>query len=182
MNYIDIIIGLLLLFAAISGYSKGLISEIISLAALILGIWGAISFSYIAADFIREIFGSDFKHLNIVSFIITFIAIVLLIHLAGGMVNRILECVIPGFLNKLTGAAFGVLRTALILSIILIAFDKIDNDVHILSPQKKAESQFYPSVRNLAPSLFPFIESWDNKKNQNRGKEVLTRFKKSLNM
>ncbi len=181
MNYIDIIIGLLLLFAAIGGYRKGLISEIISLAALILGIWGAINFSYIATDFIRENFGSDYKNLNIISFILTFIVIVIIIHLAGSLVRRIMESIIPGFLNKLAGAAFGVLRTALILSIILIAVDKIDTDVRIISPQKKAESQFYSPLRNLAPSLFPFIYNWD-KKDQNKGKEVLTKIKKSLNI
>ncbi|MDD4144558.1 MAG: CvpA family protein [Prolixibacteraceae bacterium] len=181
MNYIDVIIGLLLLFAAISGFRKGLISEIISLAALILGIWGAINYSYITIDFIKEFFGSSYKHLNIVSFIITFIVIVIVINLAGNLVNKILEIVIPGFLNKIAGLAFGILRTALILSIILIAFDKIDNNIHILSPQKKAESQLYPSVRNLAPSLFPFIDNWDNA-DKNSGKEVLTRIKKSFNM
>jgi membrane protein required for colicin V production len=181
MNYIDIIIGLLLLFAAIGGYRKGLISEFISLAALILGIWGAINFSYIVTDFIRENFGSDYKNLNIISFIITFIVIVILIHLAGGLVNKIIESIIPGFLNKLAGAAFGVFRTALILSIILIAVDKIDNNLQIISPQKKAESQLYPPIRNLAPSLFPFIYNWYNK-DQNRGNDVLTKIKKSLNI
>ena len=184
MNYIDIILGLLLLFALINGYRKGLISEIISLAALILGIWGAINFSYIAENFMRENFNSDNKYLNIISFIITFIVIVILIHLAGGLIDRIIKSIIPGFFNRLAGAAFGVFRTALILSIILIAFDKIDNEIHIISPQNKAESKLYSPVRNLAPSLFLFIENWDqnNKKNQNTGEEVLTRLKKSLNI
>ena len=181
MNYIDIIIGLLLLFAAIGGYRKGLISEIISLAALILGIWGAINFSYIVTDFIRENFGSDYKNLNIISFIITFIFIVIIIHLAGSLVGRLMEIVIPGFLNKLAGATFGVLRTALILIIILIAVDKIDNNLQIISPQKKAESQLYSPVRNLAPSIFPFIYKWDNK-DKNRGNDVLTKIQKSLNI
>jgi membrane protein required for colicin V production len=45
MNYIDIIIGIVLIVSAISGFRKGLIVEVASLAALILGIWGAIHFS-----------------------------------------------------------------------------------------------------------------------------------------
>ena len=44
MNYIDIILGILLLLSAIGGFKKGLIVELASLAALILGIWGAIEF------------------------------------------------------------------------------------------------------------------------------------------
>ncbi len=45
MNYIDIILGLLLLVAAVRGFMKGFIYEVASLAALILGVWGGIHFS-----------------------------------------------------------------------------------------------------------------------------------------
>ena len=66
MNYIDIVIGLLLLFAAIGGLRKGLISELASLAALILGIWGAIEFSYITSDFLTKNFNLETDNLNII--------------------------------------------------------------------------------------------------------------------
>ena len=39
MNYIDIILGVLLIIAAIRGFRKGFIIELASLAALVLGIW-----------------------------------------------------------------------------------------------------------------------------------------------
>lgn len=182
MNYIDIVIGLLLLFAAIGGYRKGLISEIMSLTALILGLWGSISFSYILTDFIQKNFDVDFIYLNIVSFIITFILIVLFIRLAGSIINKVMKIIIPIFLNKLAGLAFGILRTALILSIILIALDKIDNHIRILSPQKKSESKLYSPVRKLAPSLFLFIESWDkgNKESQKNNEGIVAGIKESI--
>jgi membrane protein required for colicin V production len=161
MNYIDIIIGLLLVFAAINGFRKGLIVELASLAALILGIWGAIKFSYITSDFIRENFNINNDHLNIISFIITFVLIVILVHVIGSAINKLVETVMLGFFNKLAGLAFGIFRSALILSIILLVFDKIDNDLRILSPETKAESRLYEPVRNFAPSLFPFINIWD---------------------
>jgi membrane protein required for colicin V production len=83
MNYIDIIIGIILLFAAIGGFRKGLISELASLAALILGIWGAIEFSYITSDFLTENFNLETDYLNIISFIVTFIVIVILVQYCG---------------------------------------------------------------------------------------------------
>jgi membrane protein required for colicin V production len=45
MNFIDIILGLLLIFSAFGGFKHGLVAEVAYLAALILGIWGAIHFS-----------------------------------------------------------------------------------------------------------------------------------------
>jgi membrane protein required for colicin V production len=150
-----------LVCAAINGCRKGLIVELASLAALILGIWGAIKFSYITSDFIRENFNINNDHLNIISFIITFVLIVILVHVIGSAINKLVETVMLGFFNKLAGLAFGIFRSALILSIILLVFDKIDNDLRILSPETKAESRLYEPVRNFAPSLFPFINIWD---------------------
>jgi membrane protein required for colicin V production len=173
MNYIDIVLGLLLLFSAISGFRKGLIVELASLAALILGIWGAIEFSYITSDFLVENFNFQTKHLNIISFIITFVVIVILVHIVGSVVNKLVETVMLGFINKLAGLAFGILRAALILSIILVIFDKIDDDVQILSRDAKEESRLYEPIRNFAPSIFPFIDIWADKNNSDEDNEPI---------
>ncbi|SHI93010.1 membrane protein required for colicin V production [Tangfeifania diversioriginum] len=182
MNYIDIILGLLLLFAAISGFRKGLVAELASLAALILGIWGAIEFSYITTDFLTENFNFETEYLNIISFIITFIVIVILVHIVGSAVNKFIEAAMLGFINKLAGLAFGILRSALILSIILIVLEKIDEDVEILSQEAKAKSQLYEPVRNFAPALFPFINIWDDSDEPGKKDEnIFESVKKAVN-
>ncbi len=161
MNYIDIVLGILLVLAAISGFRKGLVAEVASLAALILGIWGAIEFSYITSDVLVENFNLTSDHLGVISFIVTFVVIVILVHVVGNVVNKMVETVMLGFLNRLAGLVFGLLKAALILSIILVVFNKIDEDVHILSEKSKSNSRMYEPIRSFAPSIFPFIESWD---------------------
>ena len=161
MNYIDILLGIILVLSAIRGFRKGLVVELASLAALILGIWGAIKFSYITSEFLVEKFDWKWDHLNIVSFIITFVVIVILVHIVGNTVNKMVETFLLGFVNKLAGLVFGILRAALVLSILLVVFDKIDEDVHILSEETKEGSRMYEPIRNLAPTIFPFIDFWD---------------------
>jgi membrane protein required for colicin V production len=101
------------------------------------------------------------------------VVIVILVHIVGGVVNKMVETVMLGFLNKLAGMVFGIVRAALILSVVLVIFDKIDEDIQILSPEAKSESQMYEPIRNLAPSLFPFINIWDDTdKSENRSNEV----------
>ena len=97
MNYIDIILGVLLLLAAIGGFKNGLVAEIASLAALVLGIWGAIEFSYVTSEFLVDNFNLKTDHLNIISFIVTFIVIVILVHIVGNVVSKMLETVMLGF-------------------------------------------------------------------------------------
>lgn len=168
MNYIDIVLGILLVLAAISGFRKGLVVELASLAALILGIWGAVKFSYITSEFLVENFDWKWDHLNIASFIITFVVIVILVHIVGSTVNKLVETVMLGFVNKLAGLVFGILKAALILSIVLVVFDKIDEDVNIISEETKTESRMYEPIRNLAPSIFPFINFWNDESNSDK--------------
>lgn len=161
MNYIDIVLGILLVLSAIGGFRKGLVVELASLAALILGIWGAVEFSYITSEFLIKNFDWKWDHLNIVSFIITFVVIVILVHIVGSTVNKLVETVMLGFINRLAGLVFGILKAALILSIILVVFDKINEDMEILSSETKSQSRMYEPIRNLAPTIFPFIDFWD---------------------
>lgn len=164
MNYIDIILVLLLVLAAISGFKNGLIAEIVSLAALVLGIWGAIKFSYVTSDFLTENTNIKWEHLEIISFIITFVVIVILVHIVGNVVNKMAETMMMGFINKLAGMIFGVLKAALILSIILLVLDFVDDDVKIIPEKAKSESRMYAPIRDFAPSILPFINFWSDDK------------------
>lgn len=164
MNYIDIILVILLILSAIGGFRNGLIAEVVSLAALVLGIWGAIEFSYITAEFLTEKLNFTSEHLGIISFVVTFIVIVILVHIVGNTVNKLAEAVMLGFVNRLAGMVFAVLKSALILSIILLVFDFIDKDVKILPEKAKAESRMYEPIKNFAPSILPFINFWGDDK------------------
>ncbi len=175
MNFIDIILGILLLLAAIGGFRKGLIIELASLVALILGIWGAIHFSYITSNFLIETFGWKWDHLSIVSFIITFIAIVVVVHIIGKTLTKVAETVLLGFVNKLAGLVFGFLKGALILSIVLVVFDHINEGTGLLSEDTKTESRIYEPLKNFAPSVFPFIDSWKEENKSKKEESILER-------
>jgi membrane protein required for colicin V production len=108
-------------------------------------------------------------YLNIISFIITFIVIVILVHIVGNVVNNMFDAGVLGVANKLGGMVFGLVRSILFLSIVLLVFDKIDNDVQIIPEETKAKSRMYEPIRNIAPSVFPFIDIWnDNQKPDRR--------------
>ena len=160
MNYIDLVLGILLLIAAIQGFRKGFIIELASLAALILGIWGGIKFSDFTANFITKHTGYHSQHLSTIAFIVTFIAIVILIHILAKMLDTVVKAVFLGFLNRLAGIIFGVLKFAVILSVLLLLFDDIDENVHILPAKQKEESKIYTPMKQVVPTLFPFIKLW----------------------
>jgi membrane protein required for colicin V production len=163
MNYVDLILGILLILSAINGFSKGFVEELAGLVALILGIWIAIHFSDVVGKFLIATFNIKFEHFTVVAFIITFLIVVIIVHLIGSFVNKLVKIARLGFLNRLAGLAFGVVKGALILSVLLVVFDKIDNDVHIIAKEKKAQSRLYAPIRNFAPGVFPFLDFWKEK-------------------
>lgn len=157
MNYIDIIIVIVLGFAMVRGFLNGLVKEVASLAALILGIWGAIRFSSFTAEKLYDYFDMAGKYVGIISFIITFGIIVIIIHFIGLLVDKLMEAVALGFVNKLLGIAFGLLKSVLMLSVTFVVLNAIDARRPFLPKEKIEQSMLYNPVSDIAPVIFPII-------------------------
>jgi len=157
MNVLDIIILVLLVLGLINGFRKGLFVEVASLVALVAGIYGAIHFSNYAGDFLMEKVDWNEKTVNITAFAITFIVIVLLIALAGKALTKLADFAALGLLNKLLGAIFGLLKMAVILSVVFIIFDSINKNLPFTDEEDLEESTLYEPVKTLIPSVFPLI-------------------------
>ncbi|WP_282041871.1 CvpA family protein [Winogradskyella flava] len=155
MSIIDIILAALLLFGFIRGLFKGLFVEIASLVALVLGVYGAIHFSGFAAGLLESKVDWNEKTINIVAFAITFVIIVLAISLAGKALTKLADFAALGILNKLLGGLFGALKIGLILSILLIVFNKLNNTLPFMEKEDLEDSVLYEPVKSLAPMIFP---------------------------
>lgn len=161
MNYIDIIILALLAWALFRGFKNGLFVEMASIAALVLGIWGSIRFSWLTQNKLVEYFDMQGQYLGLVAFIITFIIIVILVHFFAKALDKLMKAVALGFIVRLLGMLFAVLKTILILSIVFIVLNTINQKAQFLPEDKISESKFYSPVADFAPLLFPIIEGGD---------------------
>ncbi|TYA74356.1 CvpA family protein [Seonamhaeicola marinus] len=157
MGVIDIVLGALILFGLIRGLMKGLFVEVASLVALVAGVYGAIHFSNFAAEFLTEKVEWNEKTINIVAFAITFVVIVLAIALAGKALTKLADFAALGIINKLLGAAFGALKIAAILSVVLIIFDRFNKTIPFADKEDLESSILYQPVKNLVPTIFPSI-------------------------
>ena len=171
MGVFDIILAALLLFGLVRGFMKGLFVEIASLVALIAGVYGAIHFSNYAAEFLQNRFEWNEKTINITAFAITFVVIILVISLAGKALTKIADFAALGILNKLLGGIFGALKIGLILSVLLIVFDKMNRTIPFVDKTELEESVLYNPVKSLAPTIFPDLIST---KNDNKEKDKIS--------
>ena len=157
MNVLDIALGALLLFGLVRGLMKGLFVEIASIVALVVGIYGAIYFSDFVAEFLVSRVNWDEKYINITAFAITFVIIVIAIAMAGKALTKLADFASLGILNKLLGGVFGFLKVGLILSVVLIVFNKMNSTIPLVEDHEIKDSILYNPVKSIAPIIFPSI-------------------------
>ena len=157
MNWLDAIIVVILILSLVSGFTNGFIKEVASLAALILGIWGAIRFSSFTAEKLYDYFDMTGKWVGVIAFLITFLIIVVIIHWVGILADKLINAVSLGFVNRLLGIVFGLLKSVLILSVIIVVLNAIDARRPFLPKKTIEESKFYNPIGDIAPAIFPII-------------------------
>lgn len=157
MNWIDAVIIIVLVISMITGFTNGFVKEVASLAALILGIWGAIRFSSFTAAKLYDYFDMTGQYVGIIAFIITFMIIVVCIHFIGIVADRIITSISLGFLNRLLGVAFGLLKSILIMSVVFVVLNVVDSKRPFLPRETIEKSMFYNPISDIAPALFPII-------------------------
>lgn len=157
MNIIDIVLGIILLLAFISGFRKGLFVALASLIGLIAGVFGAIYFSDFAGAYISRWFNWSDQVTKLASFAVTFLIIVILINMAGKFLTKIADFAALGLLNKLLGGVFALLQYAFIISVVFMFFNNSNLTGYVISEEKKENSILYTPIAALAPLVIPKV-------------------------
>ena|SRR5690606_19921707 len=165
MGFLDIIIGILLVWGLFKGLKNGLFVEVASLVALIAGIYGAIHFSHITGQYLAERFDWSEQHLKLAAFLITFFAIIILVNLAGKFLTKIADFAMLGLLNKIAGGIFGALKVAVILGALLIFFEKFA--APLVNEETTQESFFYEPIKEIGALVFSLVLEDEEKQPEN---------------
>lgn len=157
ISILDIIIIIPLLLFAWQGYKKGFIIEVATLAALILGLYFAFYFSDYSASLLNEYFTIDEKYMAALSFIVTFIVVVIAVIAVGKVLQKFIDIILLGFLNKAAGAVFAIIKGALILSILILIINYFDANQNLIKEEYKEKSIFYEPIADFAPQLYAWL-------------------------
>ena len=157
MNYLDIILSIPLLWGLYKGFSRGIIIELATLLALVFGIYGALHFAIYIQPTLSKQFSIDSSFLPIVSFAITFLAIVLIVRVIGYIIDRILKLVALGFMSRMLGGIFGVLKVAFVISATLLVFNTFDNHLQLIPIEQKNTSLLYRPISNMVSTIVPNV-------------------------
>ena len=159
MNYIDLLLLLPIIWFVYQGFRKGFVIELASLLALVLGIYAALYFSGYVATVLVDHLNMGPRYVPVVSFIITFIVVVFLVYAVGKLLEKLINLVALGFLNKIAGAVFGLLKGAVLISVVLMIINHFNED--LISEEKRSGSMLYEPIEGIAPMLWDSFRDWD---------------------
>jgi membrane protein required for colicin V production len=145
---IDIVFIAIILIFAVHCAMKGFVSEVMSLAAAILGILSAIFFFRAGAVLIRELFMPGIRVLpEILAFIVIFFITFIAIKLFGRMLKNVIEGIRLGGLDITLGFIFGVAEGIIVVCLVLFVISILP----FINTESILEKSFFAKL------LLPFV-------------------------
>lgn len=164
MNYLDIFIVCVLVFGFFRGFIKGLIMELSSLFAIVLGAYGSLKFSDLTLDWVSLNFSSqieniDDNYLKIASFAFTFLIIIVFVSVIGKGLTRVVKMVSLGLINKTLGGLFGAIKYVLILSFFFVFFENLNSTLFLIDESFFESTLLYEPIMEIGDFLLNFFNS-----------------------
>ncbi len=114
MTYVDGIVLAVLAVSALVGLVRGLVREVLGLAAWVLAAWGSIRLYPLLAPTMHGWFG-DGTVADVVAYGVGFIGLLIVFSILANLAARVVQVSALGGLDRTLGGAFGVLRGAVVL-------------------------------------------------------------------
>lgn len=163
MSTFDYFLLIPILFGAFMGYRKGLLLELVSLLALVLAILGGLKFLNAALPIVRDFVGDVGGVLPYLTFIVVFIAIILIVYLTGFILKKIIDFTPFGFFDNFLGAVLGAIKWCFAISLLLYVSDMAGISI---TDKTASESIVYPVVLKATPYalnilgyVLPFVKT-----------------------
>ena len=152
LNIYDIIIAILLVWALVSGYRKGIIVQACQLAGLLLGLWLGFRFCKVAGGW----FGYE-QVSPILAFVVLFLVTILVAALIGRLTRSIVKVAGLGFLDRFIGIVLSVVKVGVLTSLAMGLFIRINNNLNLVDKQPIEESVLIGPIERLSNAVLPLL-------------------------
>ena len=158
MNILDIIILICLVPAVIQGIRKGFIAQFVSIISIIIGVWASATFADLLGGWLSQYFTISEQTLKLIAFVIILVAVIVGLILLGKAIEALVKLATLGWINRLLGVLFAILKCMLILGVISILFEALNDTFGFVSEEYINDSPLYKAVKWIADLIFPYIK------------------------
>jgi membrane protein required for colicin V production len=146
-NYLDIVFFIIIAAFSIFGLVRGFVKGIVSIIAVVLGLYIAIHWYGEAARYLTGFKDQDLQ--DILGFMIVFIGVSLILGLLGKLLSLALGDIELGCIDHVLGLVFGFIKGVVVVCVILLVL------ASFLPPSNKvlAKSQLTPTIISLTKTI-----------------------------
>ncbi|GAB4132714.1 MAG: hypothetical protein OHK0045_14810 [Raineya sp.] len=160
MNSLDLFILIPVLWGAHKGYQSGLLMTALSLISFIVAIILGFKFWVVTLKLLKPIMGNMSESIMpYVAFVATFAVCFFLANRFARYLKNTLDATVLGSFDNLLGAGLGGLKFAFFVSLFLMVFHKVGNQITPKNNELTKGSLLYPVVEPLAPYAVKNISS-----------------------
>jgi membrane protein required for colicin V production len=142
-NYLDIILFIPLVWAIYRGWIKGLILQLATLAALVLGLWGARILTEYLVPILKTKYDITSQYTQITVYAICLIVIFVLVYFIGWLLTKFVKVVALGVPNRLAGVVFSLMKYGILMAFFVFYLDKMNNQFNFMDPTLPEGSFLY---------------------------------------
>lgn len=158
MNFLDILFSVAFVYAAWTGFKKGLIISLFTFLALFIGLYAGIHFSDYGAKILRFDLGMESEYVPLISFIVVFLAVGAMVYFGGKALEKVIKVIQLNALNKLLGIVFSVLRTTFFLGSFILIIEGFDERNDFIPEETKEGSLLYYPIKSAVLICIPAFE------------------------
>lgn len=148
MVLLDFILLAPLVFGLIRGLFNGLVKELVSIAAIVLGIFLAYHYSEPVETYLSKHIEDSIIGLRALSYLLIFGTVLIASFALSFLLTKILQMLALGLLNRVLGGVFGLLKSLLIVLVIL----------HLIQPYINVS--FKESTNDSM--VYAFLNTWSS--------------------
>ena len=158
METLDIILLVCFVPSLVTGIRKGLVEQLVSLISIFAGVWAAFKFSVVIGEWLNGFMHTDQKIVNIRAFAVTVIITIFMLAAVGKLITKTLSLASLGWLNRLLGFVFALLKAAIVIGLLIFILDPVILKFGIVKPEVLNSSVVYTALRDLSLKVFPYLK------------------------
>ena len=159
MSWLDILILLPLLIGLVRGLMKGLIVEVSSIVAILLGFFGAKYWSAAFASWLMQQFDWSETACIVVAYALLFAGIALGLNIVARLLSKLFQKIQLGWLNRLLGGIFGTAKWGIVIVALMLCVHNLDKQFQFIQPELREKSVVYTTITPYAEQAWEEIKA-----------------------
>ena len=95
---------------------------------------------------------------SVLAHALLFLAVSISLHLLARLLTKLFKTICLGWINRLLGGLFGLVKWSLIILLVVFCIDRLDQQFQILKPEIKQQSVIYQHITPLSEKVWEKVK------------------------